>query len=95
MKYTWGKEPETAAERYRLFAGMILKMHRNDGQPGDVDGGWLQDVATEIGLLEKFDVPTDGCGEGCACIGESDYCYRLTRSGQAAVKAAMDNGCRA
>lgn len=79
----------TNAERklIRLMAAVIYQSRDPTVGPGDVDGGWLQDKAEEIGVLIPVPV-TEACSEGCPC---SDYgfpttCYRL----EAMVRAAMD-----
>lgn len=46
---------------------------------GDIEGGDLQDIAVETGLLTKI-IATASCGEGCRCIGYDTFpqtCYRL------------------
>lgn len=64
------------------FAAHVLDWHRNDGFPGDVDGGDVQECALENGLIEPFTTPAGGCGEGCECE-EGDRCYRNSAIGRA------------
>lgn len=55
---------------------------------GDLDGGWLQDIATECGCLEKVTV-TEPCNNGnCACAEDNDFpgeCYRYPHSIQLVI----------
>jgi hypothetical protein len=46
---------------------------------GDIDGGWLQERATELGVLIPVAV-TEPCGERCDCAdlgGIPGTCYRV------------------
>lgn len=80
------------------FAGHVLKAHRNEGYPGDVDGGYLQRRATECGLLEERTMSAP-CGEQCACaevLSDEEFptvCYFNTEAGKAAMRAAEDPPC--
>jgi hypothetical protein len=84
-----------ASEGAVRFAGLILKAHRNDGYPGDVDGDVLQRAALDCGLLEERTV-AEPCGERCSCaetLSESEFptiCYFITEAGKAAVAAAKE-----
>lgn len=70
-----------------LFAAKVLTIHRGECcDPGDIDGGTLQELAIECGLLEQFEVTTRCC-DSCACH-PGDYCYRLTPAGAALVNQA-------
>ena len=88
-----GQEEKRSAELER-FVGLVLKDHRNDGYPGDVDGAAVQNWALQCGLIEEFtaDAP---CGEGCTCaeaICADEFptqCYRNTALGKAAIIAAQ------
>ena len=77
------------------FAGHVLNAHRNEGYPGDVDGGYLQRRATECGLLEERTVSAP-CGEQCACaevLSEQEFptvCHFNTEAGKAAMRAAEE-----
>ena len=51
----------TALEQFALA---VLEESRHD--LGDLDGGWLQDKAEELGLLVRVDV-AEPCGEYCHC----------------------------
>lgn len=70
----------TAAERKLIrWAGAVLDAHRNDGYPGDVDGGTLQDLAVKHGVIVPVPVK-EACGEVCSCAEYDDFpqdCYRL------------------
>ena len=63
---------------YARFAVLVLRASRMD--MGDVDGGDIQDWATECGLLEKVTV-TEPCAGECRCAEYGDFpttCYRET-----------------
>jgi hypothetical protein len=66
-------------ERVAVFGAYVLNDHRNDGYPGDIDGGDAQDRAIEYGLLHTVRFES-GCGaENCVCAegGEPPYdCLR-------------------
>lgn len=69
------------------FAGMVLKEHRNDGYPGDVDGAFLQETALECRLIEERTV-SEPCGEMCTCAEVADFptqCYFGTEAARAAI----------
>lgn len=77
------------------FAGFALDEYRGDmGSWGcDLDGGWLQDVFADCGLIQPIEVTADvkqECedGEGCPCS-VGDTCYRVTDAGFAAIKATV------
>lgn len=60
----------------RTFAQRVMA----NWPEGDVDGGDLQSIAVECGLLMPVDV-TQPCGEGCNCAGYGDFpltCFRPT-----------------
>jgi hypothetical protein len=73
----------------------VLKAHRNDGYPGDVDGDVLQRAALDCGLLEERTV-AGPCGGRCSCaetLSESEFptiCYFITEAGKDAVAAAKE-----
>ncbi|SDI64587.1 hypothetical protein SAMN04487926_12121 [Paraburkholderia steynii] len=77
------------------FAGLVLKDHRNDGYPGDVDGGSIQQWALDSGLIEVRTV-YERCGENCSCaefVGADAWldgveCFFTTDAGKAAIAAA-------
>jgi hypothetical protein len=79
----WEDErPALRAEVERLrtlarFASAILDQFFNDGEFGDLDGGWVQDKAVELGLLVHPETAhdPDEC-EGCA--DEPRSCYVLS-----------------
>lgn len=50
------------------LACAVIDQHRNDGYPGDVDGGWLQEEMQRLGMLREVPVT-----ESCA-VGEHDNC---------------------
>lgn len=68
-----------------MFAAKVLEAYRNDGCPGDVDGGDLHDFALECELLEPFTCPDGGCGESCECS-TGDRCQRYSPLAIALIK---------
>ncbi len=77
------------SEGVARFAARVLRWHRNDGYPGDVDGGDIQECALENDLLEVFERGRDICGENCECD-EGDRCYRYSPLGRALMQL-LDN----
>lgn len=81
------------SEKAVIFAGLVLKEHRNDGYPGDVDGDFLQSAALLAGLIEERTV-NEPCCESCTCAEATmpaDFpvvCYFNTEAGKAAIEAA-------
>jgi hypothetical protein len=72
------------------FTGYVLKDHRNDGYPGDVDGDSLQGYAVRCGLIEERSVDAP-CSEGCSCADVGVFptvCYFNTDLGKTAIAAA-------
>jgi hypothetical protein len=74
------------SEGVALFAAKVLHAHRGDmpGDVSDVDGADLQDFARDAELIESFERPAGGCGEGCYCEA-GDRCLRLSAIGSALV----------
>ena len=64
-------------EKLRAFANEIMDCWPD----GDVDGGFLQEVAIEHGMIAPHEV-TEPCNpDGCQCAEFSDFpliCYRRT-----------------
>jgi hypothetical protein len=56
----------SARNKLAAFGAAVLRRHRNDGEPCDLDGGDVQDLAEKAGVLEQRTV-VESCGEGCAC----------------------------
>lgn len=48
------------------FGAKVLELHRNGGEPGDVDYDDLHNAAITTGVLIQVDV-TEPCCEGCNC----------------------------
>ncbi|MDR3381774.1 hypothetical protein [Cupriavidus basilensis] len=89
-QYLIRKDAEANTAKAVRFAGMVFEAHRNDGEPGDLDGDVLQDMAETCGLLASRKV-TERCGEHCACddLGALPCdCLFPTAAGNAAVSAA-------
>ena len=87
----------TDTERLMAFVGAVMEEHRHDGEPGDVDGGVLQDMAVAHGLLVEVTV-TEPCDpEFCVCAETVNFpttCYRnsdlMKRCVRVALLPAMD-----
>lgn len=73
------------------FAARVIDQARGNGYPGDIDGGWLQDTMTDMGVLEAVAV-TEPCDEtncSCAeCDGIPGNCYRLPAAVQLTLAEA-------
>jgi hypothetical protein len=67
-------------DKVLAFARWTIEAARNDGYPGDVDGGSLQDSMESIGILVPVKV-TEPCDpDNCVCAendGLPGECYRL------------------
>jgi hypothetical protein len=64
---------------YKRFALAVL-INSRDGNGGDVDGGTIEDVAKECGLLVGVEV-SEPCGEYCVCAEYEAFpmsCYRYS-----------------
>lgn len=65
---------------FARFLKAVMESAREFGG-GDVDGGWIQDYATDMGILIVVQV-TEPCGEGenCVCTeyGFPVECYRYS-----------------
>lgn len=68
------------------FALAVLEQSRADWL-GDVEGGWLQDRAEELGLLVPQDV-IEPCGEACQCEYFPNVCLRYSPAVQAKIDGA-------
>ena len=77
----------TALEKFALA---VLEESRDE--LCDLDGGWLQDKAEELGLLVRVHV-TGPCGESCSCIEYNEFpqeCLRFSNEVQKAME--QNNG---
>jgi|SRR6187399_84885 len=67
----------TASEKLAAYGAAILAASREEF--GDLDGGFLQDKAAELGVLVEIQV-TEACAEeGCHCAEYGDFpqnCFR-------------------
>src|SRR6187399_1900916 len=67
----------TASEKLAAYGSAILAASREEF--GDLDGGFLQDKAAELGVLVEIQV-TEACAEeGCHCAEYGDFpqnCFR-------------------
>lgn len=90
--YDWDRQTLSRdLDRLLLFAGTVIREHRNDGYAGDVDGGVLQDALVDAGLLAPVSVDQP-CGETCDCVDYGDFpmtCLRLTALGKQAEARAL------
>lgn len=66
--------------RVMKFGLAVLEESRTD--LGDIDGGWIQDKAESLGLLERVTV-TEPCGEECRCAEYGDFPHECLRYSQA------------
>ncbi len=65
------------------FGLACLKESRSE--LADLDGGWLQDKAEELGLLVWVPV-TEPCGENCRCEDFPTECLRYSPDMLAVIK---------
>lgn len=78
----------TAGERLAAFGAAVLEESRDD--LCDLDGGWLQEKAVELGVLVEVPV-TEACDEStcrCAEYGFPTTCYRYAPEVCAAMEKA-------
>lgn len=71
------------------FAGKVLRLHRNDGEIGDIDGGTLQELAAQFGFLDYREVK-EPCCDNCECAGATTFpthCYFISELGRRAMAA--------
>jgi hypothetical protein len=81
-----------ALRKLAAFGAGVLMEHRGNSpwEIGDVDGGWCQDEAIRLGLLEAREV-TEACGTECACVGDfPTTCYFLSDAAKAALQLTSD-----
>jgi hypothetical protein len=69
-------------EQLATFGARVLMQHHGDGERGDVDGGWLQETAVELGVMTT-ETKTVPCGERCPCgdfvdHGETTECVPIS-----------------
>lgn len=78
------REQLAAREAAAAFGRAVFDDFWNEGDPGDLDGGQLQELAATYGMLSKHPVPEGGCGECCNCVGSGadtgDDCFRPTEA---------------
>lgn len=86
-------EPEIPVlNQLAALGAWALMTHRNDGEPGDVDGASIQDRALELGLLQSRAV-AQACGDACACAGFVDFptqCLFIPDDVQIAARSLND-----
>lgn len=87
-------ERDSEIERLRPFArygAKVIEAHRDE--IGDIDGGSLQEMAIECGLLHEVEV-TEPCDpESCRCAEWDDFpqkCLRYTEAAKAALAGRED-----
>ena len=59
-------ESSKALDALAAFGAKVLELHRNGGEPGDVDYDDLHNAAITTGVLIQVEV-TEPCREGCSC----------------------------
>lgn len=73
-------------EGLHKFALLVLEESRDE--LGDLDGGWLQDKAEELGLLVRVEA-TERCGENCWCAEYDEFPQECLRYPDK-IKAMVD-----
>ena len=72
---------------FEKFALSVLEKTGNISD--DLDGGWLQDKAEELGLLVRVEV-SEPCGENCWCAEYDDFpqeCIRYSEEVRHAIES--------
>lgn len=85
---TRAKTADIALDNIKRFAGLVLKDHRNDGYPGDLDGGMIQNYAQQCGLLEERQM-AEPCSDSCTCVEVADFptsCFFYTELGRGLIE---------
>lgn len=59
-------ESSKALDALAAFGAKVLELHRNGGEPGDVDYDDLHHAAITTGVVIEVNV-TEPCGEHCIC----------------------------
>ena len=80
--------PRTAKQQALKLVGILLESQ--NPEPGDVDGGAIQDWLTKCGFLKETPVTEPCDSENCVCaeFGMPTTCYRWTKLAREARKAA-------
>ena len=82
----------TPAERKLIrFAGAVIDQYHNDGQMGDVDGGWISDKLVDLGVTVPVPVTEPCCEDNCTCAEYDNIpgnCHRLEAMVQLALTEA-------
>jgi len=82
--------PAVELQRLRPLAQFALAvLEESRSELADLDGGWLQDKAAELGLLVRVPV-TEPCGDECRCAEYGAFpqdCLRYSAEVSAALKA--------
>lgn len=73
-------EKRRKAERWAAFGRAVMAQHK-DNDCGDVDGGSLQELGVQTGVLEIVEAKGPCAEEGCMCAATCDDwpvdCYRV------------------
>jgi hypothetical protein len=73
-------EQNDATERWAAFGRAVMAQHKDD-DCGDVDGGSLQELGVQTGVLEIVEAKGPCAEEGCMCAAMGgDWpvdCYRV------------------
>lgn len=78
----------TASEKLAAYGAAVLDAHREDF--GDLDGGFLQDKAVDVGVLVEVRVEQACDGVGCHCAEYGEFpqsCYRYEPGVQAYLES--------
>ena len=78
--------PPPASEVLARFGAAMLAEWWNDGNPGDIDGGEVQEIAEKHGLWHQVERHADGVE--CEWCGNEGPCGELTEAGLAALAAS-------
>jgi hypothetical protein len=79
----------TLQEQLAAFGLAVLEESRME--LADLDGGWLQDKAEELGLLVRVTV-AEPCGEQCRCAEYGDFPRECLRYIAQATMTAAQRG---
>lgn len=68
-----------AQEALAALGASVLRQWHNEGERGDLDGGWIQEEAARLGVLVPVE-RTEPCGDTCVCAEYADppfTCYEI------------------
>lgn len=74
---------DAATEAYAAFGRALLPLWWDDGNPGDIDGGDVQDAAEKAGLWHHVERHAEGVE--CDWCNNEEPCGELTEAGLSAL----------